>query len=126
MKKKITLKYPALFEVNSDGISISFPDIPGCLSCAFSKSQAFKMAKEALALALHGAKIHELPTQSYPVRRFTSKTFYIRTIVIKIEFKDNYLFDKDVVVFSKAQEDSPNDITEKTSSNAEMNVEENK
>lgn len=126
MKKKIILKYPALFEVNSDGISISFPDIPGCLSCAFSKSQAFKMAKEALALALHGAKIHELPTQNYPVKRFTSKTFYIRTIVIKIEFKDNYLFDKDVVVFSKAQEDSPNDITEKTSSNAEMNVEENK
>lgn len=126
MKKKITLKYPALFEVNSDGISISFPDIPECLSCAFSKSQACKMAKEALALALHGVKIHELPTQSYPVKRFTSKTFYIRTIVIKIEFKDNYLFDKDVVVFSKAQEDSPNDITEKISSNEEMNVEENK
>ena len=49
MKKKIILKYPALFEVNSDGISISFPDIPGCLSCAFSKSQAFKMAKEAFS-----------------------------------------------------------------------------
>ena len=117
MKKKITLKYPAFFEVDSDGISISFPDIPECLSCAFSKSQARKMAKEALTLALHGVKIHELPAQRYPVKRFTSKTFYIRTIVIKIEFIDNYLFDKGVVVFSETQEDSSYDINEKISSN---------
>lgn len=126
MKKKITLKYPALFEINSDGISISFPDIPECLSCAFSKKQAYKMAKEALVLALHGVKIHELPAQSYPVKRFTSKTFYIRTIVIKIEFINDYLFDKDVVVYSEAQEDSSHDIIENNASNEEMNVEDNK
>lgn len=126
MKKKITLKYPAFFEVNSDGISISFPDIPECLSCAFSKNQAYKMAKEALVLALHGVKIHELPAQSYPVKKYTSKTFYIRTVVIKIELINNYLFDKNVVVFSEVQEDSLYDIIENNSSNEEMNVEENK
>ena len=84
------------------------------------------MAKEALALALHGVKIYELPAQSYPVKRFTSKTFYIRTIVIKIEFKDNCLFDKDVVVVSEEQEDSSYDITENFSSNDEIKTEENK
>lgn len=105
MKKKITIKYPAFFEVNPDGISISFPDIPECLSCAFSKRQAYKMAKEALVIALHGLKIHELPVQSYPLKRFTSKMFYIREIVVKIELKDNRLYDKDVVVFSEMQGD---------------------
>lgn len=69
------------------------------------------MAKEALALVLHGIKINELPAQSYPVKRFTSKMFYIRTIVIKIELKNNHLFDKDVVVLSEAEEDSSHDIT---------------
>lgn len=126
MKKKITLKYPALFEVNSDGISISYPDIPECLSCAFSKRQAYKMAKEALVLALHGVKIHELPVQGYPVKRFTSKMFYIREIVVKIEFKDNCLFDKDVLVFSKVREEPSYGTAEEISSNNETNAEENK
>lgn len=126
MKKKITLKYPALFEVNSDGISISFPDIPECLSCAFSKKQAYKMAKESLALALHSVKIQDLPARNYPVKRFTSKTFYIRTVVIKIEIKDNYLFDKDVVEFSESQEDSLYDNNDKISSDEDMNIKENK
>ena len=96
MKKKITLKYPAIFEIDLDGISISFPDIPECLSCAFSKKQAYKMANEALRLALHGVKIQELPLQKYSIKRFTSDTLYIRTIVIKMELKDNHLFDKGV------------------------------
>lgn len=101
--KNITLKYPAFFDVKSDGISISFPDIPECLSCAFNKKQAYKMAKDALKLALHGFKLDELPAQSYPIKRFTSKDFYVRTIVIKVRIRDNCIFDEDVVVFSDAQ-----------------------
>lgn len=108
MKKKITIKYPALFEVNSEGISISFPDLPECLSCAFTKRQAYKMAKEALSLALHGVQICELPARNYPIKKFISKTFSIRTIVIKIEIKDNCLFDRNVEVLS----DGENDIAE--------------
>ena len=112
MNKKITLKYPAIFEVDSDGISISFPDIPECLSCAFSKRKAYKMAKEALVLALHDVKIHELPAQSYSVKRFTSKELYIRTIVVKMEIRDNRLFDKGVIVASKEQENESYDTAE--------------
>lgn len=103
MKRIIRLKYPAVFEVNSDGISISFPDISECLSCAFTKRQAGKMAKEALKLALHGISVEELPAQTYPVKRFTSREFYVRTIAVKMEIKDNRLFDKGVVEFFEVQ-----------------------
>ncbi|ATW25552.1 type II toxin-antitoxin system HicB family antitoxin [Candidatus Formimonas warabiya] len=46
--------FPALFEYASDGISIEFPDLPGCLPCAGNTEEAIKNAKEALALHLWG------------------------------------------------------------------------
>lgn len=46
----------ALFEYAEDGINISFPDLPGCLSCAEvdNTEEALKNAKEALGLYLFG------------------------------------------------------------------------
>lgn len=95
--KKITLKYPALFEINSYGISISFPDIPGCLSCAFTKRKARKMAKEALQLMISGTEVDKLPTQTYPIKRFSSKKFYVRMITVQMEINGKYLIDRDIV-----------------------------
>lgn len=46
--------FPALFYFDSDGISIEFPDLPGCLPCAQNQEEAFKNAKEALGLHLYG------------------------------------------------------------------------
>lgn len=46
--------YPALFQVADDGISISFPDLPGCLPCADTMDEAFYNAREALELHLYG------------------------------------------------------------------------
>lgn len=46
--------YPAFFYFDEDGISIEFPDLPGCLPCAHSQEEAFKNAKEALGLHLYG------------------------------------------------------------------------
>lgn len=40
--------YPAIFDYDDDGISISFPDLPGCLSCADSEEEALQMAKDAM------------------------------------------------------------------------------
>lgn len=40
--------YPAIFDYADDGISISFPDLPGCISCAYSDEEALHMAKEAM------------------------------------------------------------------------------
>jgi len=49
-----TYAYPAILNYADDGISIEFPDLPGCLPCAFSTSEAIKNAKEAMGLHLYG------------------------------------------------------------------------
>ena len=46
--------FPAYFYFDEDGISIEFPDLPGCLPCAHSQEEAFKNAKEAMGLHLYG------------------------------------------------------------------------
>ena len=54
MKNEYT--FIAVFEYADDGINISFPDLPGCLSCAEinNSEEAVKNAKEALGLYLFG------------------------------------------------------------------------
>lgn len=46
--------FPAFFYFDEDGISIEFPDLPGCLSCAHEEETAFHRAKEALGVHLFG------------------------------------------------------------------------
>ena len=46
--------YPAILTYADDGISIEFPDLPGCLPCASSTEEALNNAKEALELHLYG------------------------------------------------------------------------
>lgn len=42
--------FPAIFQYDNDGISIFFPDLPGCFSCAKTDEEALYMAKDALGL----------------------------------------------------------------------------
>ncbi|MFM1538909.1 type II toxin-antitoxin system HicB family antitoxin [Helcococcus bovis] len=42
--------YPAIFDYADDGISIEFPDLPGCLSCADTDEEALYMAEDVLGL----------------------------------------------------------------------------
>lgn len=49
---KESYKFVAIFEYANDGINISFPDLPGCLSCADTTDEALKNAQEALGLVL--------------------------------------------------------------------------
>lgn len=51
--KKDRYIYPAIFDYADDGISISFPDLPGCFSCANTNEEAISMAREALGLHLY-------------------------------------------------------------------------
>ncbi len=46
--------YPAIFTFAEDGISIEFPDLPGCLPSAHGEEEALSNAKEALELHLFG------------------------------------------------------------------------
>ena len=54
--KKDCYVYPAIFTYEDDGISVEFPDLPGCLTCADTTEEAIKMAKEALGLHLYGMR----------------------------------------------------------------------
>lgn len=49
-----TYVFPAIFTYEEDGISIEFPDLPGCFSCGDTTDEAAKMAKEALGLHMYG------------------------------------------------------------------------
>lgn len=56
----------SIFTYDEDGISIEFPDLPGCLSCSDTQNDAINMAKEALALHLYGMESdnEEIPVPS--------------------------------------------------------------
>lgn len=62
--------YPAIFSFNTDGISVSFPDLPGCLSCAENSSEAVYMARDALSLRLWSDECDKIPfpTPSDPLK----------------------------------------------------------
>jgi len=46
--------YPAVFSEYPNGISILFPDLPGCLPCGDNYLQAFQNAREGLSLHIYG------------------------------------------------------------------------
>lgn len=50
---KDSYEFVAIFDYAKDGISISFPDLPGCLSCADTTNEAIKNAEEVLGLVLY-------------------------------------------------------------------------
>ncbi|MDF9297681.1 type II toxin-antitoxin system HicB family antitoxin [Geobacillus stearothermophilus] len=78
MHKKDRYIYPAIFDYSSDGISVEFPDLPGCFTCGDTEEEAFQMAKEAMALHLYGleqeneeipqpSKVSEIQTENNQV-----------------------------------------------------------
>ena len=44
--------YLAVVSFDKDGISINFPDLPGCFTCAENEEEIFKMSHEVLGLHL--------------------------------------------------------------------------
>lgn len=64
--------FPAFFYFDEDGISIEFPDLPGCLPCAQTQEEAFHNAKEALGLHLYGMeRDHDPIPEPTPVNRLS-------------------------------------------------------
>ncbi|MEK4043345.1 type II toxin-antitoxin system HicB family antitoxin [Paenibacillus sp. FSL H8-0048] len=56
-----TYKYYAKFGYAEDGITVTFPDLPGCITCGYSTEEAIQMAKEALALYLEDMIEEDIP-----------------------------------------------------------------
>lgn len=50
---KNSYEFVAVFDYEEDGINISFPDLPGCLSYANNTEEAIKNAEEVLGLVLY-------------------------------------------------------------------------
>ena len=67
--------YPALFDYADDGITVTFPDLPGCITCGQHDEEAFFMAKEALALHLFG---FEEDGEPIPSSIFATTTQFIK------------------------------------------------
>lgn len=67
MKKNHYL-YPAIFGYDDDGINVTFPDLPGCITCGFTDEEALSMAKEAMALHLYGLETEKtiIPDPTVP------------------------------------------------------------
>lgn len=56
-----TYQYYAIFNFADDGINVTFPDLPGCITFGHSVEEALLMAKEALELFLDGEPIEDIP-----------------------------------------------------------------
>ena len=67
---KDTYSYIAILDFAEDGISIEFPDLPGCLPCAQTQEEALRNAEEAMGLHLYGMEAdgEEIP-ESTPISK---------------------------------------------------------
>lgn len=58
--------YPAIFQQEADGYSVSFPDLPGCHTEGDTLEEAYEMASDAVGLYLEGLAEPEYPAKSNP------------------------------------------------------------
>ena len=76
------LTYLAVFETDeAPGISVYFPDIPGCVSCGNNFDHAFHMAKDALSLHIYGM---EKDGEAAPVRADNIPKIEAGSIVVPV------------------------------------------
>lgn len=60
--------FPAIFISEENGISISFPDLPGCFPCGSNEIEAISNAQEAMGLHLFGMEQdHEIIPEATPI-----------------------------------------------------------
>lgn len=53
MKRDI-YTFPAILSFDDDGISVKFPDLPGCITCSETIEYAINNTKEVLGLHIYG------------------------------------------------------------------------
>lgn len=75
--------YPAVLHVAQDGITIRFPDIPGCLPCGQDDEEARTNAKKALQLHIFG--MEEGGDEIPPPSRITDLTLQKNEVAVLVE-----------------------------------------
>ncbi len=91
------LTYTAIFQHDEDGICISFPDVPYCLSCAFSYHEAIEMATEALELSLDEIPVEEIPNYRPKSAVTLGPRQEAVEISVELENRDGILFSSKVI-----------------------------
>ena len=91
MDEEKKISYCAIFQFKSDGINIDYPDLQGCLSCAYSKEQSMQMAAEALSLWLSGMKYSELPPPTSAGAIICQPNESVYTITVQVQIKNGYI-----------------------------------
>ncbi len=72
--KQDSYSFPAIITFDVDGISVEFPDLPGCLTCANDTFEAAKNAKECLGLHLYAMEEdNDIIPQPTPVNKIDCK-----------------------------------------------------
>ena len=96
--------YPAIFTPEPDGISVDFPDLPGCYTDGATVEEAFENAEDALSLMLwrlekekqtpptptpptalraaHGASIALVKADTLPVRKLNDSRTVRKNITL--------------------------------------------
>ncbi|MDY4011861.1 MAG: type II toxin-antitoxin system HicB family antitoxin [Fusobacterium gastrosuis] len=82
MKEKYL--FPAIFEKDSDGYNISFPDLEGAITCADTFAEALYMAKDCLELYLDDLK--EIP-EPKDIKKLKANEMMIMIEANMLEFK---------------------------------------
>lgn len=74
MKKPDFYRYIALLDYEKDGVHVTFPDLPGCVTAGKDEAEAIKAAREVLALHLWGMEEdEEMPPAPSSVKALASK-----------------------------------------------------
>jgi predicted RNase H-like HicB family nuclease len=85
------LTYLAVFETDDQpGISVYFPDVPGCISCGENFDHALQMAKEALALHIYGMEkdVEALPERTDKLSKIGSGDMVVPVTIYPDIVKD--------------------------------------
>ena len=58
------IAYYAKLRPVENGFVITFPDVPGCFTCAFTRDEIEPLSREVLSFAFHGHSPEDLPKAS--------------------------------------------------------------
>ena len=72
--------YPAIFQPEDVGFSVSFPDLPGCFTQGDTLDEALKMCQEAIGIMLEDIPEKDYPTASNPAKIATEGEQFIMMV----------------------------------------------
>lgn len=74
MEKPDFYRYIALLDYEDDGVHVTFPDLPGCVTAGENEADAIKAARDVLALHLWGMEEdEEVPPEPSTIKELADR-----------------------------------------------------